>query len=122
MIIYIAAPFVAGRESARAAREVLIAKGHEVNSRWIDSHLQENIGPKDRAKEAMIDLQDVDYADALVLLNYPDFPVTPGRFIEFGYALASGCECYVVGEPTTIFHHLPDVVVINSIEEFPNAI
>lgn len=115
MPVYIASSFSQGREAAIHARTVLETKGYKSTAGWIDSHLKEDIGPKDRAKEARKDLNDIEKAWVFVLLNHG--PLTPGRMIEFGYALATGLEMIIVGPLTSIFHHLPNVQHYESVED-----
>lgn len=102
---YIAAPF-GQKDDARSVRAILARYGIDSTARWIDSHLDDNIDDKQKEKEAIEDLRDVHRADIFVLLNYPDYPATPGRAIETGYAIAARKPIFLIGEPSSIFHHL----------------
>lgn len=70
------------------------------------------------ANFAFQDLRDVDACDVLVLFNPPSFPQSPGRNIEFGYALAKGKKLMIVGQPKGVFQYLPCVLNFIDIEEF----
>lgn len=114
MIIYLAAPFNQ-KEAARKAREILVAAGHEVTSRWIDNHLSEydDLSDEQLNSEAEDDLDDILDADALVLLN--DFPCSAGRMFEWGFAYAQSKPIVVVGDATkSVFKHLRNTHVVGS--------
>lgn len=38
--------------------------------------------------------------------------------VEFGYALAAGCEMVIIGPPRNIYHQHPDVTQFENIDEF----
>ena len=66
---------------------------------------------------AIMDLDDLDMADAIVLFTDME-PTDPegwrgaasgGRHFEFGYARAQAKRLYLVGPRTNAFHHLPGV-------------
>lgn len=120
MTVYIAAPFV-HREIAKAAREYLAGHGIGCTSRWLDSH-----APGDdmsnsvlMMNEALEDLYDINKADALVLLNYPELARAGGggKHVEFGYAVAMKIPVYVIGKRTTVFHFLPNITVVPSLDD-----
>lgn len=105
--IYVAAPWI-HKETARAARDVLVEGGFEVTSRWLDIHtdVQEN-DPKKAdylAEQAIHDVTDVNNADILILLNISK---SEGKAVETGLALAWNKPVILVGERTNIFHWLP---------------
>jgi nucleoside 2-deoxyribosyltransferase len=66
-----------------------------------------------RTDIALLDLEDVDKADAIILFTEPyGSPQTGGgRFVEFGYALGHGKTCIIVGEYENVFAHHPAVKV-----------
>lgn len=112
MRIYIAAPWVRRRE-ARLASEIVEAAGHQVVSRWLTVH-GGNDDPAVLAREAQNDIDDVRAVEALILLNYQK---SEGKAVETGIALALAMPIIVVGKPTNIFHHLPDVVLVDTLDE-----
>ena len=65
------------------------------------------------------DLRDLHAADTLIFFTEPQDVQPPrgGRHVEFGIALALGHRLIVVGERENIFHHLPQVEVIQHISE-----
>lgn len=109
-----------------AARDVLIPTivlleriGHEVTSTWItdDSHIDRF----NKEKSALVDLIDIDRADAIVLYTdqYADRP-GKGKFFELGYALAKGKQCYIIGrDDSCVFYALPSVTRIQDFTELP---
>jgi nucleoside 2-deoxyribosyltransferase len=122
MEIYIAAPFDR-RVAAKRARKILEDKGHIVNATWIDSHLEElDLQTIDeRWEEARKDLMDIHRSDTFVLLNNCGESTTGGMHIEFGFALGRGKRIFLIGEPSSIFHHRPDVIHLSSVDDFPEA-
>jgi nucleoside 2-deoxyribosyltransferase len=62
---------------------------------------------------AVLDLGDVDRADAVVLYTEPYGMAVPGggRHVEFGYGLGRGKRVVVVGPLENIFHWHPEVKV-----------
>ena len=66
---------------------------------------------------AQMDLDDVDEADALLLL---DWQQSSGKMVEFGYALAKGKELFwwhTEKKPPRIYNALPQIHNIYSMEE-----
>jgi nucleoside 2-deoxyribosyltransferase len=114
--IYIAAPFTE-REEAKFIRERLEKMGIISTARWIDSHLEEGVSPEVARVEASADLLDITRADSFLLLNYTSYPCSPGRNIEFGWALAKGKRIFLLGEPSSVFHHHPNIIHIQRVEE-----
>ena len=49
-----------------------------------------------------------------VFIFFAESSTTPtvrgGRHVEFGMALCSDCEIWVIGEKENIFHHLPNII------------
>ncbi len=118
MKIYLAAPY-AEMFLMRKWDLLLIDAGHVCTSRWVHG----NESGMTQPQAAQMDLDDVDAADAVVLMAFPrGTPFTGGgRCVEFGYALARDKLALVVmakdGDLENIFHHLPQVVVFRSIED-----
>ena len=102
---YVAAPF-AERLAAVEVEQIVTHKlGWECTARWVyggETGLKRNA-------IAMIDLEDVDKADALIVLSKPHGALVTGggRWVEFGYALARGKFCYVIGHYENVFCHHP---------------
>jgi len=115
--VYVAAPFVE-REAAREVASALRKAGIEVTSRWIESHLEEGTLSFDAARgEAEADLDDIESADALVLVDRL-YGCSTGRNFEFGYAVARGKTVVRIGDkPRHIFHHLVSVINVPTVEE-----
>ena len=66
-----------------------------------------------RAQISELDLSDVESADNFVIVSHPRGTPKPGggRWVEFGYALALGKTCYVIGPYENVFCHDLRVVV-----------
>lgn len=89
---------------------------NSVTSSWL--HIEPGTVSKsagEAASWAFQDLRDIDACDMLVLFNF-DEKQSPGRNIEFGYALAKGKRLGIVGKPHGVFQHMP------GIEHFPGGI
>lgn len=103
--IYIAAPFQL-RDEAQHLMTLLELDGHVVTSQWLRID-----DMPDTDASARMDLEDIDRADALLLLNPAEWRTdgTGGRHVEFGYAYAKGKTLFVVGARTNVFHYLEPV-------------
>ena len=108
MKIYLAGRFV-NKELLKAKRSDLEKLGHFITSRWLDGQ------PYSKQDNALMDLEDIDKADAIVL--YADTVPQPerpygGMFVEFGYGFAKKKKIFVVHPELTrcIFIHLPEVI------------
>jgi len=106
--LYIAAP-IQLRPIAQQLMTELQAAGYRVTARW----LRVDDMP-DTEAAARMDLEDIDEAEALVLLNFDEWRNggTGGRHAEFGYAIAKGKTLFLVGVCTNVFHYLTDVHVV----------
>lgn len=118
MKVYIAAPFNR-REEARSARNVLMKKGYVSVSRWIDNHLTEKISDQQKRTEALEDIKDIQKSMRMIFINGKS--TAGGMHVEMGYALSEGIPIYLVGKPSSVFHHLPQVTCFNCVEDIPNA-
>lgn len=111
-----------GREAANALRTM----GHEIVSTWHDEANYGGSIPKDvdsRAPIAQRCIDEMDLADALVLMTEPDRALVPGgKHFETGYAFAKGKRVYVVGEPENIFHFHRDVVRVATSKDLITAL
>ena len=109
---YLCAGFSA-RPYLQQVRDMLIAEGHAVTSRWLDCDV-----PGDErdhahyAKWGPIDVEDVNAADIVIL-----FTGLRGRKggcdVEFGMGLALGKKLVIVGDRTNVFTRLPQVLQVS---------
>lgn len=125
MKFYFAGPFAYGQRLKDFRDELYRAYPRKhgivpifVTSTWID------IPPGTRSNNAFEaaayaaqDLRDVDEADMLLLFNPPGFPQSPGRNIEFGYAMAKGKRLGIVGKAHGVFQYLPGIERFKHIED-----
>ena len=106
-------------------REALLTAGHETTSTWLD---EENYGlevktPKERRQVAIRDIEDVTFADRLVLIANPPGENSPGgRHVETGCALYAGKKVHVIGRLENVFHYHPLVTQHQTTQEFLEAI
>lgn len=112
--VYLAGPFERGGEIARIGL-LLMQRGHVVTARWLVQH-EEARDSRELRRQAAADLEDIGAADALVAVTLPGSP-RGGRHVEFGYALALGKRVVILGQPENVFHHLPQVERVGSVEE-----
>jgi nucleoside 2-deoxyribosyltransferase len=124
MRLYVAAPFVE-RAEAKKVKAALMAAGHRVTSRWIDDHPgtsnAEWIDDAEKGRqEAREDLQDIEKAQAFILLN--NYEHSTGRAIETGYAISAGLPIYILGRPTSGFHHLSQVKCFDTLDALLEAL
>jgi nucleoside 2-deoxyribosyltransferase len=98
---------------------------YNVTSTWTDEPQDAGVSLKDvdaelLAEYATRDVQEIDDADLLVLFTVDPDQLTRrgGRHVEFGYALAKGKQCVIVGPRENIFHHLETVVRMSSWTQF----
>lgn len=129
MNIYVAASCRRIKE-ARQVADVLLRKGHSVTSTWLSETYEPDVEltqltPQELMEAATLDLADIDRSDAIVFLSEDSIKQPPrgSRHVEFGYALANGCNAFVIGSgPENLFHYLPFVRVLSSVEDMPVAI
>jgi len=87
---------------------VLQAAGHTVTSQWI----LEDPYSLPRSENAEQDLADIDRADILLMFIDP-FADKPGKgkWVEWGYAMGSGCKAMLIGSDSScVFCHHPSVI------------
>lgn len=112
--------YLAAKYSRREEMEVLAcdlpAIGLECNARWVygaeEKYLEDDPKEKMTRREiAVMDLEDVSNADILILFTHERSSPQPGggRFVEFGYALARGLRCIVIGPAENVFTEAPGV-------------
>jgi nucleoside 2-deoxyribosyltransferase len=120
--VYLAGPW-ANRDSVRIARERFRSVGIQVNSQWLDVPIIEGAGNDaasqasagyNMADEAHRDLDDIDHSDLMVVMNLSK---SEGKAVETGIALAKEMQVIVVGERSNVFHYLPQVIVVETVEE-----
>jgi hypothetical protein len=130
--VYLAAAWRRQSEMRYLAQK-LDAIGVEITSRWL--YEQESPNPRDRDRHrretALIDIQDVRAADALVRFTDQsaridgDYPTgqapaglaTGARMFEMGLAWAEGKTIVVVGGHQPVFDYLPNVIHLKNEEE-----
>ena len=103
MKFYIATAF--NQQSyGRGVRAALQRMGHQVTSRWLDVEASQD--PGDPTPEAVMDLDDIDAADAVIC--FPT-PAMRGGWVEVGYALGMWIPVAIVPleeTPPVIFEAL----------------
>jgi hypothetical protein len=108
------------RDELRAIREQLVADGHVVTSRWLDTEWNETeregqvyssaAPPAYRQQHAVADMEDVAACDLLIAFTEPPRSGgRGGRHVEFGAALALRKRLMVVGCRENLFCHHPRV-------------
>jgi len=113
--IYIAARFERQTEARSLAHE-LMKHGYKITSRWLCSTGLASNNPASARMWARMDLVDVSHADVYLLLS-DDVLGRGGKDFEGGYAYARGKRVVVVGPPAHVFHWLPNVTRIDSVED-----
>jgi hypothetical protein len=114
MKLYLAARYSRRTELKKHAAR-LKKLGYKITSRWLSGHDHPWVNKKSKVWEnfAVIDLEDVDAADAVVSFTHPrGTPVTGGgRHVEFGYGYSKGKRMILIGERENVFHHLPGIEI-----------
>lgn len=109
MKFYFAAPWEYGPQLLPLV-DCLKDTKHTVTSTWLTIPTEtRSKNSLEAADYAFVDLADVDACNMLVLFNPKDYPMTPGRNIEFGYALAKGKALGLIGDRKGVFQHLPQI-------------
>lgn len=105
MRAYIAGWFDA-REELKPIRAAINDMGHFCRSTWMDEH--DDITPKYEWQElAARDLREINESDMLICDTH-HVSTRGGAATEYGYALAKGKRCWVVGPQRSVFHFLAD--------------
>ena len=112
MRIYIAAPWVKRNEAIEVGK-LFTERGYVVTSRWFQ-HPQIGVGSTGEGADlgalraqAMEDLEDVAFSDAVVVLNLDK---SEGKAVETGYAMANSLPVISVGPRSNIFQCLAEEV------------
>lgn len=111
MKIYFAGPWSYGPK-LKDLRNVIQSRwpSIKITSTWLNIETSvRSANMLEAGQYAQQDLDDILRADHLVLFNPPGAAQTPGRNIEFGFALACGLGLCVVGERRGVFQYLPQV-------------
>lgn len=119
--VYFAARY-SRRDELNRYRAELDALGIDVTSRWLatEPRIRSEYSDDDWRELGLIDQEDVLAADTLVCFTEPDGAGgNGGRHVELGMALALGRRVIVVGRREHIFHHLPEVDLV---ESWPEAL
>ena len=115
MKIYMASMF-SRREELEALSPLLHSVGHECTARWVFGG-EDGLSLEDIA---ILDLEDVKKADAVLSFTHPRGTLTPGggRHVEFGYGLALGKRMILIGPRENVFHSYPFVEQYDHLMEF----
>lgn len=116
--VYVACPWDL-KEQAKAAAKRFKAAGWTIASHWFNYTGSGDIAnPTQFREEALRDVEEVINSDLLVLLNLQKRgEETSGKAVETGLAIACGIPVIVVGGWTNVFHFLPDVTMVETVEE-----
>lgn len=115
MKVYLAATF-ASRPLMEVVADRLKTHGFEITARWVYGG-EEGLT---REQIAILDLEDVDAADAVVSFTYPRGTLTSGggRHVEFGYGLAKGKKLILIGARENVFHEFPGVELHETLDDW----
>jgi hypothetical protein len=111
MRIYVAAPWIR-RADAKDVALRLKDDGHFVQSIWHDQH-QDTDDPMTLAREAQVDFVGVISSDIVLVLNLEK---SEGKAVEQGVAIGFEIPIMVVGERSNIFHYLPVVTLVPTVD------
>ena len=112
MKIYLAGPW-AQRDAMRKAREKIhITSSHVVYSRWLDLVVTNK--PGEQAMEAQHDIEDLNEASALVVMNLEK---SEGKAFEQGYMFGQHKPVIVVGAKTHVFQYHPNITVVDTLDD-----
>lgn len=116
--VYLAARY-SRHEEMQGVRDVLVALGCTVTSRWIDCHggqlttsyapEQLNKRPEECGVLGQHDVEDLLAAETVISFTSRDGGGKGGRHVEHGIAIGAGKRIIVVGYRENIFHTLPKV-------------
>lgn len=115
MKVYLAANFDGRNKIACYAEIIENAIGVEVVGDWFKgagAGAYNGESPTMHALDCFSSIAECD-----VFVQFEDFPGQPtrgGKHTEWGYAFAKGKYLVLVGEPYSLFHHLPGVQVVSS--------
>jgi nucleoside 2-deoxyribosyltransferase len=104
IIFYLASKYDK-RETLLPIAALLMLHGHTIQAEWLNgSHI--GTSEEEKASYAKIDLANIDMCTHFVMFQLPvEAPESStGRQVEFGYALAKGKHCIIVGDGASIFY------------------
>lgn len=122
MRIYLAASYTR-KEELRGYRDELVARGHQVTSRWLEEPHDPTVQITDVADEDLAgfagqDIADIIRSDCFITFADPWY-ARGGKHVELGFALGlrhssayGPRQLIVVGNREHIFHYLPEVEVV----------
>ncbi len=119
--IYLAAPW-SRRRFARTVAQQIRKAGHVIVSRWHDEWADrddKHVSDEEFQNEAAYDVYDVRHSDLMIVLNLVK---SEGKAVEQGIALASGIPIIVVGDRSNVFHYLPEVTIVDSVDSVVAAL
>lgn len=132
MKIYLASRF-GRRDEMREYEKELKNAGHVCTANWLwaeepderDGGGMRAISDEDKARYAIVDMEDVAKSD--VLVAFTEAPGVEGgsrggRHVEFGAALAFNKEVLIVGPRENIFHYLPGLRQFDSFDKALKAL
>lgn len=118
MKLYLGARYTR-KDEARGLAETLVRNGFEVTATWFYEPDSSTVQLDEVEKTTLIayakrDIAEINAADVFVLMSDGPREKHPrgGKHVEFGYALGKGKPVIVFGPVENIFHHLPDVRVV----------
>jgi hypothetical protein len=119
--IYLAGNYESHPEM-RQWRKTIGESGHFVTSRWINGTHESQEGTDDYVANqsfAQEDYQDLQAADVAIFdsRSHQHGTSRGGRHVEFGLALAWDKEIFLIGSPECVFHYLPQVYRVESLED-----
>lgn len=104
--------FLSGRYSRREEllgySKILKNTGHDVTARWITGeHEAKDVNPTEQEMKdwALDDMNDINQSDTFLLFT-DEHARRGGHYVEFGYALGTGKEAYLIGQTTNVFSAL----------------
>jgi hypothetical protein len=123
--IYFAARYSRREQILEYANQVRAA-GHEVTCRWLNGQNRipaSRLGDVESYQEdyrqlAQVDWEDIRKAEICIFFTEEAGRASGGgRHVEFGIALQSQKECWVIGPKENLFYCLPQAVQMRSWEE-----
>lgn len=116
MKTYLAAKYSRREEMEEKYATELPWLGHECVARWVYGG-EDGLSLEEIAE---LDLEDVRKSEMIILFTHPrgESQSGGGRFVEFGYALALGKRCVIVGPKENVFMSAQGVEVYEKWEDF----
>lgn len=113
---YIAAPFYM-QEAVEELADELCHIGFKFIGRWTQEEKLSVVEFLNKRMWAHRDLDDIKASEVFILIEPQQPWRSHGREVEYGYALALGIECWIVGPPENIFYYIDGVQHFATIEE-----